>query len=1343
MAEIAISLAISAAVTAATTAAEYALAPKPKKPDPVDRGKLDDIRFSIPAYGASIFKIWGTGRTAPIWFWHTPAIDIPVTTPGQSGGKGGGGGTPPTPDVTEHRYFKNMAGVFHDGQIQHVSRIWFNSELVLNAPISTNFATTSSTRYEAENAVLAGGAAVATQAECSEGRKVTGIGSGGTATVHCDVSATGAYEIAIGYTSTVERTFKVSVNGGATTDVVCPASGGAGLVAVIPITRSLTAGANTIAFSNSGAAAPDLDYISIAPALVFTETPSGPQDRRSFTGITTPGRVFQFDPDIAWPINDDQPVFTDPTGGLAGDNQQTATLGKWGNPQIRIYLGSETQMPDPLIEQIKGVGNASAYRGFAYIVIEGVQLLNGTPPNVTIEFVEGTRSAAAIVTSLAEMVGLSAANDLDVTALGGQIIGDNSGFSSGSYTAINWTGINNGTQTGGGAITKTSGGDNSWTAYATQGTTVSSGTDAGIRFTAGAAGTYMLGFATTATPSGGLPQPYASVPFAVLLNKNANPSQASKNAIQMSLGGGTNTTDIGTWSPGDEFQVEIRNGRFAVYQNSLMLGGFIPPPATFPLHPVWAGYALGGGPTAASYATGANIGSEPVVRDAGAVILHTQREAGEVLAELMTRFQFICPEVDGKIKVVRLDASSELTLTEAECQAYRGDGLPPNIEISRKNPLLFPKFTILNYNDPQLDYHNNSQVESRLFGPQKGTANISLAMVETAVNMRRLAAVISDRTEVEGQTYKLTLGPKYKHVHQGTVLTVTEGSSTHQVRVTELLPDLPAGIIDVEAVRQSAVFDPNVTVVDLGVENPIVPVPGHTKGVLIDATLVEPESAGDEVQPIQYVAVTGRGSGNWPGAFIMQEFPLNSGNYVPLTNINERASIGITTGTLPTWTDPDTKDTTSSLTVDFFNDAQLESVTEADLLANPKLNLLAVRNPSTGAVEYVKAQTVTPGTATAPFIKRYTVTNLFRGRYETIDQAGAHSSADEVIVMNSAVKALVMATALLSVSCNYRFLTIGQNPDQVEIIPNIWLGRSMLPHRPTNLLATKDSTGDWLISAVGHPRLAEQPESYIARIRRNSDGVLMRDIPVRPGLRMAAILGHIIHADGGGTWSSSTHADINKNNTTGDLDPTACYVTQPIANGTEINTRVTVPPAPAPFLTGIVRLNFGPSDFTDPFGAITGAVLTTKNDNDTTLTRIQVFDWSTNQFTAFDLPTVNGVVYVRIVWSGTEIRWQFSGEQINPAMQPQAILKDLPVPSSPSTHLRVGLQNAGPTGSGVVKVENITIGGLSTPQTIYSLAQQQNDNGGSGIAVGNLRVEFWQVAPLAPNQKGLSVTGVF
>ncbi|MCK0126707.1 glycoside hydrolase/phage tail family protein [Gelidibacter sp. F2691] len=41
---------------------------------------------------------------------------------------------------------------------------------------------------------------------------------------------------------------------------------------------------------------------------------------------------------------------------------------------IRIYKGTESQLPDPKIEAVKGAGNAPAYRGIAYVVIEDLDL---------------------------------------------------------------------------------------------------------------------------------------------------------------------------------------------------------------------------------------------------------------------------------------------------------------------------------------------------------------------------------------------------------------------------------------------------------------------------------------------------------------------------------------------------------------------------------------------------------------------------------------------------------------------------------------------------------------------------------------------------------------------------------------------------------------------------------------------------------------------------------------------------------------------------------------------------------------------------------------------------------
>lgn len=41
---------------------------------------------------------------------------------------------------------------------------------------------------------------------------------------------------------------------------------------------------------------------------------------------------------------------------------------------LRFYPGSETQLPDPLIEAVEGAGKAPAYRGLAYVVIENLEL---------------------------------------------------------------------------------------------------------------------------------------------------------------------------------------------------------------------------------------------------------------------------------------------------------------------------------------------------------------------------------------------------------------------------------------------------------------------------------------------------------------------------------------------------------------------------------------------------------------------------------------------------------------------------------------------------------------------------------------------------------------------------------------------------------------------------------------------------------------------------------------------------------------------------------------------------------------------------------------------------------
>ena len=72
----------------------------------------------------------------------------------------------------------------------------------------------------------------------------------------------------------------------------------------------------------------------------------------------------------------------------------------------RVYLGSDSQMPDPLIEAIDGLANAPAYRGIAYIVFEdfAVSAYGDRIPQFAFEVMASPPQAASNLKDLARGV---------------------------------------------------------------------------------------------------------------------------------------------------------------------------------------------------------------------------------------------------------------------------------------------------------------------------------------------------------------------------------------------------------------------------------------------------------------------------------------------------------------------------------------------------------------------------------------------------------------------------------------------------------------------------------------------------------------------------------------------------------------------------------------------------------------------------------------------------------------------------------------------------------------------------------------------------------------------------
>ncbi|WP_030040679.1 CBM35 domain-containing protein [Streptomyces resistomycificus] len=132
--------------------------------------------------------------------------------------------------------------------------------------------------YEAEEATRAGTAAVADNSWASDGKYVghIGNGSGNTLTFQVDAPSAGRYVMNVRYannevagsgnynTNVISRAAGIDVNGTAQT-VMFRNSYSWSNFWDLPVPVTLDAGSNTISFSNSGAYAPDIDRITVAP----------------------------------------------------------------------------------------------------------------------------------------------------------------------------------------------------------------------------------------------------------------------------------------------------------------------------------------------------------------------------------------------------------------------------------------------------------------------------------------------------------------------------------------------------------------------------------------------------------------------------------------------------------------------------------------------------------------------------------------------------------------------------------------------------------------------------------------------------------------------------------------------------------------------------------------------------------------------------------------------------------------------------------------------------------------------------------------------------------------------
>jgi len=143
------------------------------------------------------------------------------------------------------------------------------------------------TTYEAEDATMSGSASVSYCSNCSGGSEVGNLGGGtGNDVTFTNVTApaAGTYQMEIDYLTSGPRSYYVSVNGGAATELDLNGSSfSLPTSTVIPV--ALKAGVNTISFGNSTGYSPGLDRIAISPVVGASDVSASVTAKVGFPGL--------------------------------------------------------------------------------------------------------------------------------------------------------------------------------------------------------------------------------------------------------------------------------------------------------------------------------------------------------------------------------------------------------------------------------------------------------------------------------------------------------------------------------------------------------------------------------------------------------------------------------------------------------------------------------------------------------------------------------------------------------------------------------------------------------------------------------------------------------------------------------------------------------------------------------------------------------------------------------------------------------------------------------------------------------------------------------------------------
>lgn len=414
-------------------------------------------------------------------------------------------------------------------------------------------------------------------------------------------------------------------------------------------------------------------------------------------------------------------------------------------------------------------------------------------------------------------------------------------------------------------------------------------------------------------------------------------------------------------------------------------------------------------------------------------VIDSQKQSRKAFIENLGRyFGFRLAEFNGIIQLVNSHTFTSVGSVDDELLRARmsGEEVPGyDAEVLVSPTSELPQMIRFNISNPKLDYHNETVqafVQADVYSSD--TLDLNFPVVDLPENARQNAEFMLLKAYTETKSVTFNAMPEMLRYSIGDVVTVTLNAIETKIRIEKLTAGLPIGIVTVEGFILEE-YDPTEIVTQVQEENSFAYdqqsfalFPRASKAIPI---ISRPIRQLDRLRLGCYVAVTPVGEGVSQNIALYLE--RGTGDYQLLNIYDQPSTCGVVDGTMASHTNPTVKDTVTDLYVYFYNNADLQTVTEAELNRYPELNLLRVGN------EWVQFQTATKQNLPAGSAYRsyWKLENFFRGRFGTETAMSGHAASENVVVFDQTVRFYDLTEQDVGETVNFKTTTGGRDLDDI------------------------------------------------------------------------------------------------------------------------------------------------------------------------------------------------------------------------------------------------------------------------------------------------------------------------